>query len=924
MIILSGCTFAETMVNSTNSTGENQTGNDSENGTDNITNKSLYSSKFLKFPAVNPNGDNDTIYVSINGDDSNTGYTLTTAKKTIKNATGTVNAGGTVIIDDGTYNGTGNTAITLSKSMTIRGSGQSATVLDGLGNSRIFTVNSGCTVTIEDLTITKGKATAGAGIFVLDSGNLNVNNCKFTKGTTTYSYFGGGSAICTGDYTTLNVQNSIFTDNDATKSTIAGGAICLNNTANIENCNFISNYADKGGAIFFNYGGTLNIENCKFIKNSAINDGGALAIYTANCITNIHNSAFINNTATGGSFNIYNANDATLNVPGNWWDSNNGPNGIYGLITDDSTWIYMNTSLDHNSTYYGGKINVLTDFNNLYHKATGTVTHEDINSLLDGWAVNYSSDIGYLTPVESFISNGISNSVFTANNIGLGNITSTFNQILKNGITVDKANSGLTVNNSTGYYGKKVNLTTYLVDDNNSPLSGKSITFKVNGVEVGSAVTDSEGTAKFEYPITQTQGTYEIMANFSGDSYYNESQSTGKLTVNMKNTTLSVDNISTNYGRVTNLTAHILDNDSEAVKNANITFKVNGVEVGSVLTNSEGKATLPYKVTQTMGTYNIEANYTGDNVYNNSTGNATLTVNVIKTVLTVQDITSKHGDSSNLTAKLTDINGTPVAGQKIDFKINGSLIGVKTTNNKGISTLPFTLQNSGLFALNCNYGGDNVFVNSSGTGNVNIIPVTNLYLTGKVNSDTIRVDNQFLIIYKLNNKGWDSASNVSVKFFIPSNLKFKKAVVDDGKTSYNQNTNSLTWNTQALTIGNHYLILSAKAVKSGNCKIESSIKTSTYPYAGNQDIFSLKIKENTDNSNNGSNDYNINQQFAHTFTNPFINSEDTGNSTDDNQTSGFSNDSKINTTNSPNSNFHWLWFIIIIAFGAYGTYRWIL
>ena len=56
-----------------------------------------------------------------NGSDSNNGYSWSTAKLTIGNATGAVNDGGTVNIANGTYTGTGNTNITISKNMTING-----------------------------------------------------------------------------------------------------------------------------------------------------------------------------------------------------------------------------------------------------------------------------------------------------------------------------------------------------------------------------------------------------------------------------------------------------------------------------------------------------------------------------------------------------------------------------------------------------------------------------------------------------------------------------------------------------------------------------------------------------------------------------------------------------------------------------------
>ena len=68
-------------------------------------------------------------------------------KATIKNATGTVNNGGTVNIANGLYTGVNNTNITINKNMIINGQSSDGTIINGNNISSIFTINSGVNTT---------------------------------------------------------------------------------------------------------------------------------------------------------------------------------------------------------------------------------------------------------------------------------------------------------------------------------------------------------------------------------------------------------------------------------------------------------------------------------------------------------------------------------------------------------------------------------------------------------------------------------------------------------------------------------------------------------------------------------------------------------------------------------------------------------
>ncbi|MCS6923766.1 MAG: Ig-like domain repeat protein, partial [Fimbriimonadales bacterium] len=67
----------------------------------------------------------------------------------------------------------------------------------------------------------------------------------------------------------------------------------------------------------------------------------------------------------------------------------------------------------------------------------------------------------------------------------------------------------------------------------NAPLSGRTLTFKVNNAVVGTALTDSAGTATLNYtiPLTMPLGNQTLRVEFDGDTTYAAGFSTNALSV---------------------------------------------------------------------------------------------------------------------------------------------------------------------------------------------------------------------------------------------------------------------------------------------------------------------------------------------------------------------------------------------------------
>ena len=307
--------------------------------------------------------DSSIIYVNgSNGDDANDGFSWGTAKSSIKNATGTVSAGGTVIIADGVYTGTGNRSITITKNRTIQGQSQNGTVINAEGSGQIFVVNSGVNAIIQNLTLANGNHALYGGAIYNNRGILTLNDCTFIDNT---GNLGSGAVYSSGTSTagSLTVNNCIFTGNTGS----SGAAIRNYGTpVTVNGCTFLNNTAgDMGGAIFIN-SGVLTVNDSTFTGNTANNKGGAIHTGQATpCTLIVNDSTFTDNTAPDGGA-VY-VNSGTSTITGCTFSGNTATNG--GAIYSGS--VISSNSTVTSSTFTG---NTATGNGNAVYDNFGTST----------------------------------------------------------------------------------------------------------------------------------------------------------------------------------------------------------------------------------------------------------------------------------------------------------------------------------------------------------------------------------------------------------------------------------------------------------------------------------------------------------------------------------------------------------------------
>lgn len=181
----------------------------------------------------------------------------------------------------------GSGPITISQNVTIVGPGANNLAISGNGQCQILYVNSGVTATISGLTIENGSATgdsnspAGQGGGIYNSGTLVIDNCAFLNNS---AQFGGAIAY---QFGAVIISGSLFLNNSAQGG---GGAVYPGYSypiTSIIDSTFAGNSALYGGAIA-NLSGTLELSFDTFSTNTSaysaglFNNNSATAILKAN------------------------------------------------------------------------------------------------------------------------------------------------------------------------------------------------------------------------------------------------------------------------------------------------------------------------------------------------------------------------------------------------------------------------------------------------------------------------------------------------------------------------------------------------------------------------------------------------------------------------------------------------------------------
>lgn len=218
-------------------------------------------------------------------------------------------------------------------------------------------------------------------------------------------------------------------------------------------------------------------------------------------------------------------------------------------------------------------------------------------------------------PSHTYNNSGTYSVTLTAGNAG-GNDTIT--QL--NYINVYPAATFTGVSNLFSVPNQNVNLTAIVTDSYGNLVNGGNVSFNVNGVVVGSAMV-SNGLAILNWtvPKSWSVGIYNITANYLGTNNYSSSVGLGELTVDAPTSLLVAPALCWDDHSVT--LCALLISQYKLLANQTLEFSINGIYIGSAVTNSFGMAVLKYTPT-TDGLFTINVTYLGNTIldYANSTG----------------------------------------------------------------------------------------------------------------------------------------------------------------------------------------------------------------------------------------------------------------------------------------------------------------
>lgn len=291
--------------------------------------------------------------------------------------------------------------IDITSNTTVDGAGQNVTI-SGNDTVRVFYVNSGVTLNLNQLTIANGRATdeSGGGLYN-SGGTITVTESTFSGNSAgNYRGLGSGGGIANSNGA-VTVNNSTFSGNfafsaggaimmdggvlavvDSTFSGngagLGGGILDASNSTMIRNNTFTNNHAfgsgtwnsDGAGGGIFNASNSSIIQDNTFTDNSASSGspfggdyGSGGGIYNASGGPTIRNNVFNHNSArgegqysSGGGGGIYNGSSGTPLIHNNTFNANSADDIGGGIWNHGGTMIVSNNTFSGNIAGTGGGV----------------------------------------------------------------------------------------------------------------------------------------------------------------------------------------------------------------------------------------------------------------------------------------------------------------------------------------------------------------------------------------------------------------------------------------------------------------------------------------------------------------------------------------------------------------------------------------
>lgn len=238
-------------------------------------------------------------------------------------------------------------------------------------------------------------------------------------------------------------------------------------------------------------------------------------------------------------------------------------------------------------------------------------------------------------------------------------------------------------------------ITATLTDSSGAPVSNVDVYFQEEGVRIGTASTNAQGTCTFEYS-NSSGGTHTIRAYTMKQGKYNKSSAEINLNVYMPTSlSLSPVSMSANSVDTVTLSSKIIDQNDLPLTGKLIDLYHGDLKIKSAYSNSKGIVEFPICVTDLGKTDTV------------------LTCTVDKSSVTV-------GENVLCTLYLKDNQNNPLANKRVYCGAWS-----KTTNDEGRAIFEWGNSIVGAVTKVFKFDGDNLYNGASVTAKWTVVPAEN-------------------------------------------------------------------------------------------------------------------------------------------------------------------------------------------------------
>ncbi|MBI4345534.1 MAG: DUF2341 domain-containing protein, partial [Elusimicrobia bacterium] len=256
-----------------------------------------------------------------------------------------------------------------------------------------------------------------------------------------------------------------------------------------------------------------------------------------------------------------------------------------------------------------------------------------------------------------------------------------------------------------------------------APLGGRSLSF-VFLASTETRATSGAGVASSTFTAPAATGTYTLEVRFAGDGSY--ASRTQPVIVDVRRHPTKTDGVDVQAAVNSTFTARAtlinLDNN-QPLAGRSISFWFSGTTLTAV-TDGLGVASQTFNTGASTQVATYIATFVGDATMAPSFDVRQVGIGLRFTSVVPFDVTTFTLDPFAGTAKLIDRgDGTPVAGQTITFQFQGSPQTGPLTDGDGRSTATYNAPAaSGTYGLTADFGGNSIYVTSSGSSTIRVVP----------------------------------------------------------------------------------------------------------------------------------------------------------------------------------------------------------